>query len=118
MPPKKVRKPRRKVVVPAATAPVEVASSGPAPAPGSVIGALTAGGDATPEKQQRARDAWLALDKRLNALPADVVARQRDGITRVRNFEREAKKSLDSGDAEGAITLTTKAGLLLDDLLK
>lgn len=122
--PKKPKKQRRKPVPatpvnpapsPAAT---EVASAGAAPEPGAVIGALTAGGDAAPEKKQLAGEMLAALDKRLANVPAPVATRQRDGIERVKNFERDARKALDSGDAEGAVTLVTKAKLLLDDLEK
>jgi predicted acylesterase/phospholipase RssA len=95
-----------------------VASVEPLPEPGAIIGSLTAGGDATPEKKQRAGDLIADLEKRLAALSNDIAKKQRDGITRVRNFEREARKALDSGDAEGAVTLATKAKLLLDDIVK
>jgi len=118
-PPKKVPKPRKKVIAPPVIAPpVEVSSAEPLPEPGTIIGSLTAGGDATPEKKQRAGELIADLEKRLAALPNNLAKMQRDGITRVRNFEREARKSLDSGDAEGAVTLATKAKLLLDDIMK
>ena len=118
-PPKKVPKPRRKAVPPPVVLPpVEVAIAEPLPEPGAIIGSLTAGGDATPEKKQRAGDLIADLEKRLAALSNEFSKKQRDGITRVRNFEREARKALDSGDAEGAVTLATKAKLLLDDIVK
>ena len=120
VPPKKVKKPKKKpvVVVPGPVAPVQVASAGPVPESASVIGALTAGGDAAPGQKQRAIGLIGELDKRLAGLPAEVQEKQREGLVRVRYFEREARTALDAGDGDGAVTLVTKARLLLDDLVK
>ncbi len=120
VPERKPKKAKKKVVAPeaAAPAPVQVASAGPAPDPGAVIGALTVGGDEAPEKRRQAADMLAELDRRLGGLGAGVLDRQKEGITRVRYFEREAKTALDAGDVEGAVTLVTKAKVLLDDLVK
>ena len=115
VPAKKVKKIKKKV--PPST-PLEVASAGPPPAPGSVIGALTAGGDATPARKQKAADLLAELDKRLGTLSAALLEAQKEGLTRVRYFEHEARTALDSGDTDGAEVLVTKAKLLLDDLVK
>lgn len=119
---KKVRRPRKKPPVMVAMAPpVEAppaAVAGTGLAPESVIGALTAGGDNAPEKKQRADMMIRDLNKRLAGLAADVMRKQREGIARVRLFERQASQALTSGDADGAVTLATKAKLLLDDLVK
>lgn len=117
----KVKKPKKKVdpaaATPAPGAPVEVASAGPPPAE-SVIGALTAGGDASPAQQQKATDAIATVEKRLAEVPAATLKNQEDGVKRVQNFLRQAHEALKMGDAEGAMTLATKAKVLLDDLLK
>ncbi len=39
-------------------------------------------------------------------------------MSKIKNFQRQAKQAMSSGDAEGAKTLATKAKLLLDDLDK
>ncbi len=116
----KVKKPRppKKKVAPPEPAPVQVASAGPAPDPGAVIGALTVGGDDAPEKRRQANELIGDLDKRLAGLSAAVLEGQKDGIARVRYFEKEARAALDSGDVQGAVTLVTKGKVLLDDLLK
>ena len=61
----------KKKVVPVVAAPtllpVEVASSGVAPA--DAIGALTAGGDSSPAKLQEAADMVAGLEKRIATLP-------------------------------------------------
>jgi hypothetical protein len=82
----------------------------------SAIGELTAGGDATPQTRQDAADLIASNDKRLKALPASTVKAQRSQINKILNFQRQALNALNSGDAEGAKTLATKAKLLLHDL--
>ena len=68
--------------------------------------------------QQEAVDLIAANEKRLNALSAQIVEAEKAQISKVRNFQRQAQEALNSGDAEGAKTLATKAKLLLDDLVK
>ncbi len=118
LPPKKVRKVKKKVVpvVAAPTAPVLVASSGLPPA--EAIGALTAGGDSSPAKLQEAADMVAGLEKRIATLPSDWKQKQKDGLVRVRYFESQAQVAIKGGDGEGAVTLATKARLLLEDLVK
>lgn len=85
-------------------------------AEGAGIGELTAGGDANPQTRQEAVDLIASNEKRLKALSAQTVRTQRSQISKIRNFERQAQEALNSGDAEGAKTLATKARLLLADL--
>jgi hypothetical protein len=121
VPVQKVKKVKKKVVVPDTTpAPVQVASAVPPPPPvaEAVIGALTVGGDDAPEKKRQASGMIMDLDKRLAGLGADTLDKQKEGIARVRYFEKEARTALNSGDVEGAVTLVTKAKVLLDDLTK
>ncbi|MBN9614682.1 MAG: hypothetical protein BGO25_15205 [Acidobacteriales bacterium 59-55] len=82
------------------------------------IGELTAGGATNPQAQQEATELIGSIQKRLNALSAQTVRRQRAQVNRVRNFWSQAKDALNSGDTEGAKTLATKAKLLLDDMEK
>ena len=95
--------------------PAEVASSGPTPE-GS-IGELSAGGDATPKRQQAAAELIIACEQRLNDSQQHT-KEQQPTLRQVRNFIKQSKQALSSGDAEGALTLATKAKLLLDDLVK
>lgn len=121
---KKVRKPR-KTVAPAVplpgtvgtSAPVQVASAGPVPEI-NPIGALTPGGNEGPQLRKQATDLIAALEKRLEKLPATVKKNQKDQIVRVLNFRRQAQEALAAGDWDGALTLATKAKVLLDDLEK
>ena len=118
--PKKVKKPKKKAVVaqPPLTAPVQVAGAG-APMPAAnVVGALSAGGEGSPEKQKQAEDLLTTLEKRLAALSPSVLDAQKEQVARVKNFWAEAKKALNAGDADGAFTLATKAKVLLDDVVQ
>lgn len=90
----------------------------PVPEPAAAIGALTAQGASSPQAMQDARDLLASIEKRLNALPSQKVEEQRPQINKVKNFWRDAQAALSSGDGEGALTLATKAKLLLDDLEK
>lgn len=106
----------RPVVAPVAP-PVQVASVEP-PLDVNRIGALTAGGDASPRAAQEVTEMLSSIDKRLANLPTAKVKQQAAQISKVKNFERQAQDALKSGDAEGARTLATKAKVLLDDLEK
>jgi hypothetical protein len=103
-------------VTPASAAPGVAAEA--APEADDPVGSLTAEEDATPQTRQEAVDLIASTDQRLKALPTNVVASHRTQIGKIRNFQRQAQRALDSGDAQGANTLATKGKLLLDDLLK
>ncbi len=113
-------RPRRERRRPAKAAPITPAPIQTATAEGlpevSAIGALTAGGDSSPQRLQEAADLIASNDKRLKALPVKTVSAKRTEISKIINFQRQAQEALDSGDAEGAKTLATKVKLLLADL--
>jgi ribosomal protein S20 len=109
------KKPAPKVTAP--EPPVQVASVTPPPEE-TAIGALTAGGEASPQTKQEAADLIASSEKRLNALPAKKAEDEKAQVSKVKNFLKDAQDALKSGDAEGAKTLATKAKLLLDDLEK
>ncbi len=97
--------------------PVSAPAPVPAPPPAETnsIGALTAASPADPQTRQNAADLIAAIEKRLSALPAQLNDSQKAQVNKVRNFWRDAQDALKSGDVEGAMTLATKAKLLLDD---
>ena len=110
------KKPAPKASVPE---PVQIASVAPPPSPEeTAIGALTAGGEASPQTKQEAADLITSSERRLNALPAQKAEDEKAQVSKVKNFLKDAQDALKSGDAEGAKTLATKAKLLLDDLEK
>lgn len=122
LPANKVKRVRHRATVPPPTAPppttpIEMASV-TSPPIASVIGSLTSGEDASPATQQHAADLIASNDKRLKALSTKDVEDHRSAVLRVGNFDRDAAVALKTGDASGAITLATKAQVLLDDLNK
>jgi hypothetical protein len=96
--------------------PIQVASASEPAA--SAIGTLSTGGDAAPQSQQQAQDLIVSIQKQIEALPANIANAQKKQIRQIANFIDQAKRALNSGDAEGARNLATKAKLLLDDLEK
>jgi ribosomal protein S20 len=98
--------------------PVQVASAAAPPAEETVIGALTAGGDANPQTKQEAADLIASIEKRIGGLSAQKAEEQKTQVSKVKNFLKDAEDALKSGDVEGAKTLATKARLLLDELEK
>jgi hypothetical protein len=110
-------KPAAPAATPTLNAPTQVAGAEGLPE-GSPIGELTAGGDASPQRRQEAADLIASNEKRLKSLPPKTVNDQRSQISKILNFQRQAQEALDSGDAEGAKTLATKASLLLYDIAR
>lgn len=114
---KMARLPRERRRVPR----IEETVQPPAPTPAAeaaAIGSLTAGGAGSPQTRQNAANLIAYNERRLAALPAQRVEEQKGEVSTVRNFQKQAQDALSSGDAEGALTLATKAKLLLDDLEK
>jgi hypothetical protein len=110
---------RRRPKTAAAVVPEPAPAAAPdAPSEETSIGALTAGGEANPQTKQDAADLLASIDKRLSGLPTQMGEEQKAQINKVRNFWRDAEAALKSGDGEGAMTLATKAKVLLDDLEK
>ena len=82
------------------------------------IGTLSTGGDPTPQSQFQAQDTIASILKRIAALPAKSAESEKKQIRQVRHFLDQAQQALNSGDAQGAQNLATKARLLMDDLEK
>ena len=115
----KLKKRRQSKAVPATppvAPPTQVASAADVEGGGSAIGALTAGGDSNAQTHQEAVDLIASNEKKLSELSADALRDKKTQINKIRNFQRQAQEALKSGDADGAMTLATKAKLLLFDL--
>ena len=80
------------------------------------IGALTTGGDSSPQSQQQARDLIGSVDRRIASLPARIAGRERGELRQARNLLEQAKQALNTGDTEGAITVADKARQIMDEL--
>jgi hypothetical protein len=95
--------------------PPQVAS---AAEPAAAIGSLSSGGDSVGQSQQQAKDLIASILKRIAALPAKTADSKKGEVRQVKRFLDQAQQALNSGDADGAKNLATKAGLLMDDLEK
>jgi ribosomal protein S20 len=109
-------RPRPTTTTPQTPASPQIAAADAADEGSAAIGELTAGGDAGSQTRQEAVDLIASNEKRLKALPQQKLRTQRSQISKIQNFDRQAQQALNSGDAEGAKTLATKAQLLLNDL--
>ena len=128
-PPKKVRH-RVKTPKPAETTQtVAATSSGPsasAQSPtvppvmaASPIGQLTTGDSAAGERtKHETADLIGSTQQGMNGIKRPLSADEKVTVAQIRTFLSQAQKALDSGDADGAHTLATKARLLLDELTK
>ncbi len=120
--------PQKDVVppVPPRRRPTQPAREAAAPTPPVVppenaalsLGSLSTGGDSAPQAQQQARDLIASIRKRVAALPRNIASQQKNPLRQVNSFLRQAQQALDSGDADGATTLATKARLIMDDIEK
>ncbi len=119
---RELRRMRRRPAAKAAAPPVQVATAAAAPdaevmPDAVVIGALTTGEDST-ERRQVAVNLIADNDRRLARIAPGLARDRRVQIAQVKDFQKKARAALESGDADGAVTLATKARLLLDDLLR
>jgi hypothetical protein len=110
------RRPAAKTIAPVVVPPAAPPPTPAAPSDAVQIGALTIGGEQGADRQQ-AGEMIAQIDRRLSGLSAEVIRDKQAQILQVRDFRAKARAALDSGDANGAVTLATKARLLLDDLL-
>jgi hypothetical protein len=96
-------------------APVQQAAN-PAPAnPGvSAIGELSLG-DA-PDLRRQALDSIAATERGLNGLGRKLNDQEQKTAKQIREFLKQARQALSSGDADGAYTLAAKAKVLLGEL--
>lgn len=86
------------------------------PAPELSIGALSTGGDATPQSQQHARDLIGLVDRRIGSVPARAAGSLKEQVRQAKNYVDKAKQALNTGDTEGAINLANKAMQMMDEL--
>lgn len=99
---------------PANPAPTQEAAN-PAPSVGvSAIGQLSSGDPADTRKETE--DSIAATERGLNGITRTLSDAEQKTADHIRDFIKEAKAALASGDVDGARTLTTKAKVLLQEL--
>jgi hypothetical protein len=118
IPPAKHKKPA-KSTQPAAPANTQQTASAPPVAPESpgvsAIGELSSGGD--PSDQRRETDDTIASTERgLNGLGRTLNDQEQKTAAQIREYIKQAREALLSGDMDGAKTLAAKAKALLTEL--
>lgn len=90
----------------------QVASTGPPEV--SAIGQLTTG-DASDIRKQTV-DAIAALEHNLSSITRDLNDQEQKTAAQIKEFLKQAREALTSGDVDGARTLAVKAKVLLGEL--
>jgi ribosomal protein S20 len=89
----------------------------PSPAPSvSALGELSSG-DHTNLRQQT-EDSIAAIERGLNGINRNLSEPEQKTAAHIREFVKQARAALASGDVEGAHTLTAKAQVLLAELTR
>ena len=87
----------------------------PGPAPGvSALGELSSGDPAN--LRQQTEDSIAAIERGLNGISRTLNESEQKTVGHIREFVKQAKAALASGDVEGAHTLAAKAQVLLTQL--
>ncbi len=85
----------------------------------SPIGQLsTAGDNSTLPTRHTILDKITATENGLNGIKRPLTAEEQVTATQIRTFLTKARKALDQDDLDGALTLVTKAEVLLTELTK
>jgi outer membrane biosynthesis protein TonB len=109
--------PRRKTAQQAQQQPKqEVASvaAPPAPAAVSAIGQLSSGDPSN--HRQETEDSLVSIEKTLNGINRPLSDAEQKTADHIREFLKEAREALTSGDVDGAYNLAAKAKVLLQEL--
>ena len=83
-----------------------------------MIGELSTGGDTSAQARQQAAELIAAQQRRLDGLSGTVAGSHKTAVDQIKDFLLKAREALKAGDVDGANTLTTKAKLLLDDIVR
>ena len=95
--------------------PPEVTNLAPNPVP-AVTGVLTSADPGSSHQQNE--DSIAAVERGLNGINRSLDDAEQKTAGQIREFLKQAKAALDSGDVDGAHTLTEKARVLLAELAK
>jgi hypothetical protein len=107
-PPKKAPKHKK----PANTNTQQAANEGAAPV--SAIGQLSSGDP--PDVRQQTDASILATERQLNGINRQLSDQETKTAAQIREFLKQARAALTTGDIDGAHTLAVKAKVLLDEL--
>jgi hypothetical protein len=111
----KPKKPANKPPTPVNASETTQEAANPAPSPGvSAIGELSSG-DPGDYRQQTA-DSITSIEKGLNGITRTLDDNEQKTADHIREFLKQARMALSSGDVDGAHTLAAKARVLLNEL--
>ena len=82
----------------------------------SVIGQLTSGDPAAVDLRQQTDTSIASTERQLNGINRKLSDQEQKTAERIREFLKEARAALTTGDIDGAHTLAVKAKVLLDEL--
>ncbi|MFP5207060.1 MAG: hypothetical protein ACLGSH_17035 [Acidobacteriota bacterium] len=105
---------RRRAATPTKSTP-EVAANEPPPTV-SAIGQLSSGDPV--DFRRQTEDSISAIEKGLNSIQHSLNSPQQKTADHIREFLKQARTALASGDVDGAATLAAKAKVLLAELSK
>lgn len=94
--------------------PVQEASTDPSGSAVSSIGDLS--GVSSGDQRSQAEDTINATEKRLNGITRRLTDAETKTAAQIREFLKNARTALNSGDVEGALTLAKKAKVLLGEI--
>src|ERR1039458_7441102 len=118
-PPQKTPKPpvKRKKPPVASTQPNPSTAAAPSENPGvSAIGQLSSGDSS--DLRQQTIDSIAAIERGLNGINRSISDQEKKTAAQIREFLKQARAALASGDVDGASTLAAKAKVLLGELSK
>jgi hypothetical protein len=96
--------------------PVEVTEVAPSPTAVPAIGVISSGDP--PNFRYQTEDSIAAIERGLNGINRSLNDSEQKTASQIREFVKQAKAALTSGDIDGAHTLAAKAKVLLDELTK
>ena len=80
----------------------------------SAIGQLSSGD--TSDLRQQTQDSIAAIERSLNAISSKLSDPDQKIAAQIREYLKQGREALASGDVDGARTLTAKAKVLLEEL--
>ena len=114
-PPKKPVRHKKPATPPATQPAQDAANTPPAGSPSvSAIGELSSG--ASGDARSQAEEAINSTEKGLNAITRTLSDSETKTAAQIREFLKQARAALTTGDVDGALTLTKKAKVLLAEL--
>ena len=94
------------------TQPTQAADATPAPE----VNAIGQFATAAPDQKRQASDSISEVEKGLNSIGRKLSDQETKTSTQIREYLKQARTALDSGDVDGAKTLAMKAKVLLGEL--